>query len=811
MKLMDRASVKDVIKEMTLEEKALLITGQFMYGTEGIERLGIPRAMFLDAGGGVNLRQYMVQLISTGQLTGTYLEKAGKHGLGLIAYMTKIMNNLTSRENLSEEENELLDAFLEKIRELVPSGDLPSCFPDGMLLGATWNPDAVLHCAEAVGKEASAFGVDMLLGTPCINIHRNPLGGRSFESYSEDPYLISELAPNYCIGVQNQGVIADVKHCAANTQEPERESVNEIISKRALYEIYFPGFKACVQKGGVKNVMTAYNYINGNACAHNSWLIRDVLRGEWGFDGFVVSDWGGVYDQVEALKAGNDLSEPGPRDTRPIIDAVKEGRLDEACLDEAVEHYLNVLVEMPVMKGRKYHDIDSEKSREIAYETACEGITLLKNDGVLPLSVDTRISFYGEKSKHFLDCGIGSGRVHTDKTSSLIDCSRQIVGDEKILVSEMSDLTDVVIISAAAAGQEGCDREDMKLDAEDQKLVLETVREAKKRQKKVVLILNISAPVEMMDYIDDVNAVLCVYFPGEEGGHAASDILFGKRNPCGKLPLTFPKYYRDCPSYLNFPGEFGEVLYGEGIYAGYRYYDVKQIEPLFPFGYGLSYTTFEFQNMSLSSGRLNIDNGETVQVKVTVKNTGNMAGSEVVQLYIHDQESTLQKAVKELKGFQKVFLNPGESKEVTMTIGKEQLSSYDPYEKDWVCEPGIFILLAGNSSRNIYLKKSLLVEGTNVYGYGPNTLFKRINDDERAVKILLEGLPEGVIDRTVLKNYNNTLPFQPFEKVWEKEIVPRMHNKTEAEISAMFLNICGLLKRLDVTASEKKYIEDTVY
>lgn len=811
MKLTDRESVREVIKEMTLEEKALVITGQYMYGTEGVERLGIPRAMFLDAGGGVNLRQYMVQLISTGKLTGKYLEKAGKNGLGLIAYMTKIMNNLTTRENLDEDEKDLLDAFLEKMRELVPSGDLPSCFPDGMLLGATWNPDVVSACAGAVGREASAFGVDMLLGTPCINIHRNPLGGRSFESYSEDPYLISELAPNYCIGVQNQGVIADVKHFAANNQETERESVDEIISKRALYEIYFPGFKACVQKGGVKNVMTAYNYINGEACAHNSWLIRDVLRGEWGFDGFVVSDWGGVYDQVEAIRAGNDLSEPGPRDTKPIIDAVNEGRLEEACLDEAVEHYLNVLVEMPVMKGRRYHDIDSEQSRKTAYETACEGITLLKNDGVLPLNEETQVSFYGEKCKQFLDCGIGSGRVHTDKTSSLIECSRKHARPGHILVSEMKDLTDVVVISAAAAGQEGCDRTDMKLDAGDQKLVLDTLRMAKEKQKKVVLILNISAPVEMMDYINDVNAVLCVYFPGQEGGHAAGDILFGKKNPCGKLPLTFPKYYRDCPSYLNFPGEFGQVLYGEGIFAGYRYYDVKEIEPLFPFGHGLSYTTFEFLDMKLSSNILNFDKGEKIQVTVKVKNTGEMAGSEVVQLYVHDQESTLQKPVKELKGFKKVYLEPGESKDVVLYIGKEQLSSYDPSEGDWVCEPGIFTLLAGNSSRNICLTKNLVAVGTNVYGYGPNTLFKRINDDDRAVEILLGGLPEGVIDRTVLKNYNNTLPFQPFEKVWAKEIIPRMHNKTDDEVAVMFQSICEKLKRLDVADSQKKYIEDTVY
>jgi Beta-glucosidase-related glycosidases len=813
IRLTDKASVKNVIREMTLEEKALLITGQSAFGTIGIDRLGIKPALFVDAGGGVNLRQYIANSFSIGKIRNENIEKrTGTLGFQMLAHMVKIMNNITTRENLDQDERDLLEEFLAQLKKLVPCGDLPSCFPAAMLLGATWDPNAVLKCAEAVGKEASAFGVDMLLGTPCINIERNPLGGRSFEGYSEDPYLISELAPNYCIGVQSQSVIADVKHLAANNQEFERQTINEIIPERTLREIYFPGFKACVQKGKVKNVMTAYNYINGVACAHNKWMIEDVLRGEWGFDGFVVSDWGGVYDQVEAIKAGNDVSEPGPRSIQPILDAVNKGELDEALIDKAVENFLNVLVEMPVMKGRKYTDIDSQASKKVAYEVAAEGITLLKNkEQLLPLSADTQVAFFGEKAQHFYDCGVGSGRVHTNKTSSLIESVQEVIGPDKVLVDEIRLTTEVVILVAAAAGQEGCDRENMDLDPQDDAMVKNMVIKAKELGKKIVLILNIASPVEMMNYTDDVDAVLCVYFPGQEGAHVTSDILFGKVNPSGKLPLTFPKYYYDCPSFGNFPGEFGEVMYGEGIFVGYRYYDIRHIEPLFPFGFGLSYTTFDFTDISLNQSIIDVDKNDLLQVAVTVKNTGKYFGKEVVQLYIEDEISKLQKPLKELKAFQKIALQPGESKKVVLTVDKEKLSSYDTDAKSWACEPGYFKVLVGNSSRNILLTARFKVTGTNPYGYNRKTMFKTLNDDPRVVNIILKHMPAGSVDRVILKNLNNFSPFEPFEKTWKNRLTMFLTSQTPEEIEEIFNAICNEIKTLDISDDALKYQETVVY
>jgi beta-glucosidase len=811
VKLSDRSSVPAVIKAMTIEEKAQLITGAATFSTTGIERLGIPSAVFTDGGGGVNLRHLLSNLLSTGQLQNKTLENLdGTTGLGMMARLVKILDNLENRENLIDAENELLDDFLAYLKEKVPSGELPSCFPANMLLGATWDPEVPLACARAVGKEASAFGVDMLLGTPCINIQRDPLGGRGFESYSEDPYLISKLAPNYCIGVQEAGVIADVKHFAANNQETERMSINEIISERALYEIYLPAFKACVQEGGVKNVMTGYNWINGVPCAENKWLLEDVLRDEWGFDGFVVSDWGGVYDQVKAIKAGNDVCMPGPRSIKPIVEAIKNGDLDEKDLDKCVERYLNVLVEMPVMKGRKYTDIDSKTSKKVAYEAALQGITLLKNENsALPLKTNEYVSFFGEKSLRFFDSGVGSGRVHTNKTSSLFGSANDIAGDNYVCFGEFTEKTQVAVISVAASGQEGCDRVSMTIDPEDEALLHEVLPQAKDRGIKVVLVLNVAGPIEMMDYVDDVDAILCVYFPGQEGARATADLLYGLKNPCGHLPQTFPKYYRDCPSFGNFPGEYSKVYYGEGIFVGYRWYDKRHIEPLFPFGHGLSYTTFELSNLRLSDETFLIDEQDnTISLTLSVKNTGCFDGATVVQLYISDEISSLQKPEKELKGFKKVFLRAGESQDVMFTLSKDDLSSFDTLMHAFVCEPGYFNVQIGLSSRDIRLCGGFYAQGKNPYGYGPHTLFKKINDDPRARKILLRHLPKDSFDDASLKNLNNFSPYKPFKRFFNESIAQVIPEKMRERV---FAAICEDLSMLDVSGRDSIYKEVDVY
>lgn len=544
-------------------------------------------------------------------------------------------------------------------------------------------------CGNAVAKEMDVYQVDMVLGSPNVNIHRDPLNGRVFEGYSEDPCLVAKLAPEFVKGIQEEGLIANVKHYAANNQETQRQNINETIPVRALYEIYFPGFEACVREGKVKSLMDAYNKVNGTACAMNKWLLTEVLREEWGFEGLVVSDWGAVYDQVKGIAAGNDLDMPGPRDVKPIVDAVENGTLSMEDLNRAVTKMLEMLLDMPVMKGRRTSVIDREYSRRVAHDCAAEGFVLLKNqDGLLPLSDQVNISFMGERCKKFLESGGGSAMVYTDQSTSLLDVMAEKIGSEHVSFGKITPKEDVVVIAVSAWGQEGKDREAMDVDPEDKAILLAAIKEAKALQKRIVVILNVSGPVDMTEYLEDVDAVLCVFLPGQEGGRVAAEILLGEVNPSGKLPLTFPKKYADCPTYGNFPGCAAEVHYGEGIFVGYRYYEYKGVEPLYAFGYGLSYSNFRIHGLTLSSDTLDMDGDGRITAMAKVKNISRTAGKEVVQLYIRDVKSTLVKPVKELKAFQKVYLEPGEEKQVCFELSRDMLKSYDNELSQWVAEAG---------------------------------------------------------------------------------------------------------------------------
>lgn len=786
-KLTDRASVKAIINEMSLEEKAGVITGGSLFYTESVEKYGIPKALFLDGGTGINYGQLSLEMVFQAyyEVTGRKLDKEEfTSGMGGFSQAMELIAKKPSMDvygkkdeasaPLTDEEKRIFEVMDEKLKALEPGGDPIGCYPPGMLLGATWNPEAIYECGHALGKEANAHGVDVLLGTPNVNIHRDPLNGRLFEGYSEDPCLVSKLAPNLVRAVQEEGVIADVKHYAANNQETNRMGVNEHIPERALREIYLPGFGACV-KEGCKTVMSAYNLINGVPCAMNQWLLDDVLRKEWGFDGFVVSDWSAAYEQAEACAAGNDVVMPGPRQISPLVNAVKTGELDEKKLDVCVENYLNVLLEMPVMKGRKYTSIDQKPGSKAAYEAAKEGITLLKNDGVLPLSKDSDICFYGPRSRKFVESGAGSAQVLTPLTTNMYDCTADKLGTDKVTFESITENTQAVIVTIGANGQEGADRIDMDVEPEDKKILKKALQDAKTAGRKIIVVLNTAGPVSMMEWIDHVDAVLCVFLPGMKGGQAAADILFGDVNPSGKLPLTFPMYYSDCPTYGNFPGEFNEVWYGEGIYVGYRYYDKKGIEPLFPFGYGLSYTTFAMSELTVPE-TANVDTAN-VKVSIKVKNTGDRAGSEVVQVYIHDVSSTLDKPVKELKAFHKVFLEPKEEKIVTLELKKEDFASYDVNYASWITEPGSFDILVGNSSRNILLQKTTKVTCANPYKLGPNTEIAKMVSDPRAAAVINNAI-HGDIKALV----SIDIVFKPntkFEDVWNKTVAPAMKGSAE--------------------------------
>lgn len=733
-KLTDRASIPAVVAEMTLEEKACLLTGETSFTTHGIERLGIPSATVLDGGTGVNFGQLLADLYQRAQREAN-INNVSLSGLGNSCAIERIMTAFENGESLNAEDEAAWAIIQKKLREINPAAPMPGAFPPGMMLAATWDEESPYLCASAIAREMDAFQIDMVLGSPNVNIHRDPCNGRIFEGYSEDPYLTSRLAPFFVKGTQDEGLIANAKHYAANNQETHRQNINETIPLRALYEIYFPGFRACAQ-AGAKSFMSAYNKINGTACAMNKWLLTDVLRGEFGFNGLVVSDWGAAYDQAKAIAAGNDLDMPGPRDVQPIVEAVNNGTLSQADLDQAVTRMLEMLLDMPVMKGRRHTDIDREYSRNACYHANCEGIVLLKNSGLLPLKKGAKLAFFGEGSKRFTETGGGSARVYTDQSTHLIEECAQLTGEDNCVFGEIPVDCDAVVVTVRAWGQEGCDRPAMDIEADDKTMLLETIAKAKSMNKKVILLLNIAGPVDVSEYVDDCDAILCVFFPGMEGGHVAAEILFGDVNPSGKLPITFPKKYLDVPTFGNFPGCAAEVNYGEGIFVGYRYYDTRKVEPMFAFGHGLSYSRFEITDICLDKAIVDLDKDENLTVSVTVKNVSDVDGKEVVQLYISDPKSTLVKPYKELKNFKKVFVKAGESVRVSMEIDKDALASYDPEWKCWISEAGRYDVLIGNASDNITCSASFTARSTTPYNYNENSMTIVVMSDERARKII---------------------------------------------------------------------------
>ncbi|MCR1841492.1 beta-glucosidase [Murimonas intestini] len=754
MRLADKSSIETIINEMSLEEKLTLLTGESEFKGPALEKYGIPSVYYLDGGTGANYMQMVLD--AYGRLKN--ITDGGEAIFGnIFAPVPTIIDCLLNPEKEKDVKNpQLLEDIAEMrkmMEEYIPGGELPGCFPPGVVFGATWDPENIYESGRALGKEAHYFNIDVLLGTPNVNIHRDPLGGRMFEGYSEDPCLVSKLAPAFVKGIQDEGIIANVKHFAANNQETDRRTVNEHIPERALQEIYFPGFKACVQEGGCKTVMSAYNAINGEYCALNKWLLTDVLKKEWDFDGFVVSDWTAAYDQVKAWNAGNDMDMPGPRSIKGVLEAAERGELDEEKVNDSVRRYLNIILEMPVMKGRRYNHIDRAGSARAAYNSIKEAIVLLKNEGgTLPLDREKGVCFFGEKSRQFLESGSGSANVVTSESTSLYETMVQKLGCDRVSFEEITDNTDTVVITVGIVGQEGFDRAEMNVTASDRIMLKRALGEAKAKNKKTVVILNVCGPVDVSDYVDDVDAMLCIFIPGMEGGHAVADALLGEFSPSGKLPVTFPKHYRDVPSCSNFPGRNKEVWYGEGIFVGYRYYDYRGIEPRYPFGYGLSYTTFEIEGAKTDKNILNKDrDDDKITVTVNVKNTGNMTGKEVVQLYIGEKNPALVKPPKELKDFRKVEVAPGEVRQVVFVVTAAELASYDDAAGKWVVQPDEYTLYIGTSSRDIAAELKIQAEGWNAFGISADTPLGVIAATPGALDKMLEFIPDGILTREMVE------------------------------------------------------------
>ncbi len=765
--------IKDVISQMTLDEKAKLVNGATFFGSYWLDRLNIPRLQLLDGGTGINFEQLFGDFTEYYDWHGCCGDESDESMIGSTMLVNVIANYYTP-ENLSEEEYKLYLWIKDKIDKRLNGKDYaPACLPPGILLGATWNTDVVRGVGEAVGMDANLFGVNILLGTPNVNIHRDPLNGRLFEGYSEDPCLVSKLAPELVKGVQKYGVAANVKHFAANNQETNRVGVNETISKRALEEIYFPGFKACVKDGNVQTVMSAYNKINGVPCTENSWLLKEKLRDEWGFEGTVMSDWGAVYNQDKALLGGNDLEMPGPGHPAKVLEAVSDGRLTEDVLDNAAYNILktikwiadNYVSNVDVVEAKAFTD-------KAAYDAASEGIVLLENKDILPLEKTDKVVITGSGVNKFLECGQGSAGIDTNRIGDFLgDMSRNLgeknvrfTTDEKPVINP----DEKIICICSLGGMEGNDRKSLSLDLKDE-VLLEYLMTLK---NDVVLVLNTCGPVELSKYLDsNVKAILAMFLPGMAGARALADILVGKVNPSGKLPLTFPVRYEDTPTCINFPGDGYEVNYGEGIFVGYRYYDKKKIKPAYHFGYGMSYTTFDIKIKNI---KCDIKNGvfrDKCDIILQITNTGNLAGSEVVQLYINDPVSTLTKPEKELKDFSKVYLEPEETKEIIFTVDKEMLSSYDMDLNRWEWEEGYYNIYIATSSdeKDIVDCVKLYLDVKTPYSYSVDSTVKTIYENVELKKIAFLLWEKYGWDVGIIKN-----SYQYTSNQLLKEIIPNV-------------------------------------
>lgn len=672
-----KKNIKELISQMTLEEKASLCSGLDFWHTKPVERLGIPSIMVSD----------------------------GPHGL----------------RKQAESEDHL------GVNQSVKA----TCFPSGASLASSWNRSLVEKVGVALGEECQAEGVSVILG-PAANIKRSPLCGRNFEYFSEDPYLSSEMAASHIKGVQSQGVGTSLKHFAVNNQEHRRLSVDAVVDERTLREIYLASFEGAVKKSKPWTVMCSYNRINGEYASENEYILTSILKEEWGHEGFVVSDWGAVNERALGLKAGLELEMPssGGVGDRKIVEAVKAGKLSIEILDKAVERILNIIFK--AIDNKKENAVYSkEEHHKFAKEVAKECMVLLKNDdNILPLNKEDRIAVIGAFAEKPRYQGGGSSHINPTKIDNALNEMRNLSSssenilfangfsldnddiDEKLFkeAKNIAVKSKVAVIFAGLPDRyesEGYDRTHMRLPENQVKLI----EEVAKVQSNIVVVLSNGSPVEM-PWIDKVKAVLEGYLGGQASGAAMAEILFGEANPSGKLAETFPKKLSDNPSYLNFPGEGDKVEYKEGIFVGYRYYDKKEIEPLFSFGHGLSYTTFEYADILMDKNEI-LDT-ETVKIRVKVKNTGKLKGKEVVQLYVRDVESSVIRPVKELKAFEKIELQPGEEKEVVFELGKRAFAYYNTEIKDWYVESGDFEILVGSSSKDIRLKKVIKVKSTTV-------------------------------------------------------------------------------------------------
>lgn len=664
-------NITELISQMTLEEKAGLVSGKDYWYTKEVERLGIPSVRVSDGSNGLR-----IPTTDSGQL------------------------GFNSMEAVS--------------------------FPAACLTACSFDPELVKKMGSSIGTECRSQNVAAILG-PSANIKRSPLCGRNFEYFSEDPYLAARMASGYVQGVQSEDVSAVVKHFAANNQEYRRQTCSSEVDERTLREIYLNVFEGIVKEAHPDCMMASYNKVNGTYMTENKQILTDILRNEWGYEGYVMSDWSAVGNRVKALDAGLDLAMPGegPWMDQEVIDAVKNGTLKEEKLDRAVERILRIIFKF--LDSEREGSFDKETDHKVSEKVAMESMVLLKNDGVLPLPVEgKKIAFIGEFAENPRYQGGGSAEVNAYKLTSALETVKSFVEvsyaqgyrlsedrtDEELSSQAVkcAEEADIAVIFAGLPDSfesEGYDRTHMGMPECQNELI----RKITKVQKNVVVVLHNGSPVEM-PWADSVQAILEAYLGGEAVGSAVVRLLFGEANPCGKLAETMPLRLQDNPSYLNFPGDGKKVEYREGVFVGYRYYDSREMPVRFPFGHGLSYTSFEYTDLQLS--KESTEYREPVTVSLKVKNTGKMAGKEIVQLYVSDKTGSAVRPVKELKGFVKVYLKPGEEKTVQMKLDKRSFAWYSTELSGWYTATGDYEILVGASSRDIRLRKTVHIVSNDV-------------------------------------------------------------------------------------------------
>ena len=693
--------IQKLISQMTLEEKAGLCSGDDFWHTKAVERLGIPRTMVSDGPHGLRKQD----------------EKADHLGIN------------------------------DSIRAV--------CFPAASATAASFDPEMIRRMGEALGESCQHEQVSVILG-PAVNIKRSPLCGRNFEYFSEDPYLAGKMATALIQGVQSRNIGTSIKHFAANSQEHRRMSSSAEVDERTLREIYFPAFEMAVKEAQPWTVMCSYNRINGVYASEDPWLLTDVLRKEWGFKGYVMSDWGAVSDRVAGVVAGLDLEMPssGGVNDRKIVQAVKEGKLDEKLVDQCCERILNIVFRY-LENAKPDTPWDQEAQHAQVAEIAAECMVLLKNEGdILPLNRADEVAFIGEFARSPRFQGGGSSHINCFRVTGALDASKGL----KVTYApgysvERDEATDEMIAQAVAAAKkakvavvfaglpdsyesEGYDRTHMRMP-ECQNRVIEAVASA---NPNTVVVLHNGSPVEM-PWIGKVKAVLEAYLGGQAVGEATVKVLFGDVNPSGHLPESFPIKLEDNPSWLYYGGEGNRTEYREGVFVGYRYYDKKKMDVLFPFGYGLSYTTFDFSDLQISwDGDANGDE-DFVEAAVTVKNTGKRTGKAVVQLYTGAVAADPIRPVHELKGFEKVELKPGESREVTFRLNRRAFAMWNEEIHDWYIPAGQYVIAVGDSSRNLPLQQEITLRDAKQLPrkkYTMDSIFMDIMADPNAKGILEE-------------------------------------------------------------------------